>query len=440
MTIVVCYFLFSVLNVPLHSLAPFRFSDELENNVQKLEDTKGSFENRDSFLDDRLHPPCSITGRKALSLETVVFIKHFGCGRCLLTSPPYTIASFDGEDTGYLLSKALEEKKFDFIIELDRHREIDYSQPLPGIGLPPLHYVLYLENESESTTSFEYKFRLHRQIIDMIEFFLWKGVDINQPSAMGSPLSVAAFSHELLVNSNAHECMSYDIVKFLLDRGADVNGCFYDDDKVSAEMAEKVHLGGVLVKNKFTPLQRALSRSNFLIASFLISQGANIYVETSSGENLLHLIVPQEGFSSKYREKFLMNKDLEYLFDFLVKKGVDPYQKNHEGQTPYDCGLKHQGIIDRYYSKQRAWSYEFEKGLRAGAFEGEQYFDQKARKTLMELKTISSPIITAQISLLLDPVDILEVFCYLIYRCDHVHTSYYVGLIESCYQSFLSAV
>jgi ankyrin repeat protein len=98
--------------------------------------------------------------------------------------------------------------------------------------------------------------------LDMVKFLVDKGANLNYGSVNGTtPLMLAA--------TNGH----LDVVKFLVDKGADVNA--------------KDHKGG-------TPLMAAVCEGNLDMVKFLVEKGAEVNARGNDGETPLTLATKQD--------------------------------------------------------------------------------------------------------------------------------------------------
>ncbi|KAI0551042.1 ankyrin repeat-containing domain protein [Xylaria curta] len=162
--------------------------------------------------------------------------------------------------------------------------------------------------------------------MEMIEFLISKGADVNQQGGrFGGALQVAASSGR------------FEIVKFLIDKGADVN-----------------RQGGVYG----SALQAAAAHSYIEIADFLINEGANVNQQGGNRDNALQAAVVHgnlemikhlvdKGANVCLQDDFQMTA-LHYavwrmepgIVGFLLGKNARPDAQNDTGVTPFDLAIQ----------------------------------------------------------------------------------------------------
>ena len=184
--------------------------------------------------------------------------------------------------------------------------------PRRGIDVhPPLDYAIMNEN------------------IEMVEYLLEHGADVNYTKSKNSPLSYAVFKNRA------------DIARLLLERGAKLRWIYrhyYDylmpsnlDNtpmvlfaawKGNKEMVELLIEYGADVNEKseeglYTALGRAAEIGNIDVAELLIKKGADIEALDNGNTPLLNAV-----FYNKIK-----------MVEFLIAKGADVNAKNRNGNT-----------------------------------------------------------------------------------------------------------
>jgi outer membrane protein TolC len=152
----------------------------------------------------------------------------------------------------------------------------------------------------------------YRGNYEIVRMLLEKGADINAATSSGmSPLYIAANEGSL------------EIVKLLVEKGADVNLC-----------------GGTVMRS---PLQRAAGKGHTEIVKVLVQNGAKIDFKSSTGWTALH-----SAAESGYKEIVLI----------LLDQGANVNEKNNMGMTPLDLALDANQeevsiLLTRYTSKKK---------------------------------------------------------------------------------------
>lgn len=198
-------------------------------------------------------------------------------------------------------------------------------------------------------------------IIERIEKLLDDGANINGPNESGQTPLIKAV-----------QTQNGDVVKYLLDRGADVN-IKHDVYKYSAiDVATTADVIDVLIKaganiesrfNGMTPLHNAVSDGKNIIASILLNAGANIeavvnnndpyydgstplMIAVNDGNYDMCVFLISRGANVNYetpRRKTCLNiackKGLYRIARLLIENGVDINHKDIDGRTAlmYTC-------------------------------------------------------------------------------------------------------
>jgi ankyrin repeat protein len=131
----------------------------------------------------------------------------------------------------------------------------------------------------------------------------------------------------------------FEMLELLLEFGADINS-FYTDGH-----------------NEYTPLKRALLRSDKQLVLFLLQRGANPnqlfgenykttcmhYCAKYSKYIFLSMLIEyggdinvEDGFGNNILHIITMFFTTIYNIEWLILKGLNPYHKNYDGKTPID--------------------------------------------------------------------------------------------------------
>lgn len=157
------------------------------------------------------------------------------------------------------------------IVKRDDHEAVEFAEILLNSGIS-VH-----ERDIETFSPLDYS--ILKQNISLISLFLIKGANINQCSREGPPLHLAA------------KFCDDNIIKYLISKGADVNG---KDD------------------NNDTALHEACQRCNYEIISLLIRSGADISPQGIRKDTPFSIILDPE--------------DPEY-YDWDIDYSKDQYNK-----------------------------------------------------------------------------------------------------------------
>lgn len=232
---------------------------------------------------------------------------------------------------------------------VEKGAEMNMNKACDAIGSTQLHraaktgkmdIVKYLVEKGANINALDYQKNtpLHRAFekennVEIIKYLIEKGADITGKNSYGSPIDIA-FQNENIDNikylvenkyfvekgidmninkvdengstklHNAVKNGKMDIVKFLVENGANIN---YMD------------------RNKETPLSIAISYRKMDIIGYLIENGADINAKNNVGNTLLH--------------NTIMNYDID-IMKYLVEKGADINAKNNAGKTPIEIGIE----------------------------------------------------------------------------------------------------
>ena len=163
---------------------------------------------------------------------------------------------------------------------------------------------------------------------DLVKFLVSEGADVNVKS-------LPDFEVPLYISVKKN---CFDITKFLIDNGADVNRrcCFYKYPILAtACMFSSIEIIGLLLDNGAkinlttkegeTPIRYMASRSSIPIYTFLIEKGADINLPNIFGETITYAAL-----------------DLRYwdVFDFFVSKGGICEKIKYIDKENYDTCLK----------------------------------------------------------------------------------------------------
>ena len=131
-----------------------------------------------------------------------------------------------------------------------------------------------------------------------IEYYIKRGATVNEKDSVGTPLIFWAATW----NTDA------DVMKYLIDNGADVNAKYQD---------------GIS-----TPLSKAVVfNSNVEIHQMLIENGADVNVKSDQGRTPLH-------------DVFIWDKFDFDVMKLMIEKGADVNAKNDDGETPFFTALR----------------------------------------------------------------------------------------------------
>lgn len=149
--------------------------------------------------------------------------------------------------------------------------------------------------------------------IGLTEELINQGVDVNYKGPWGETAL-----------HNASESGNFEIVKLLVDNGADVNA------------ERRVHRDK---DDKYYPLTIAISKGYISIAEFLVNQGANVNSYDEFHTTPLHFLSNSTHWKYKMPKTdktglALACKKEEVFFKLLIKKGVHICTKNDLGDTP----------------------------------------------------------------------------------------------------------
>lgn len=189
--------------------------------------------------------------------------------------------------------------------------------------------------------------------IEIVKFLLDKGMDVNAPCIGGSILSRAV--------SGGH----FEIVEFLLDRGADINlddgegyTALYTASGTSAEMVKFLLKHGAevdaMVWNKSTPLLNAASYGLTDAVELLANAGGNLNAKTDLGDTAL---IRAAIMGQTQTAEWLINHgadmnerknngntalmeaaslDRVEVVKLLLERGANPFAVNDAGDTALD--------------------------------------------------------------------------------------------------------
>ena len=183
---------------------------------------------------------------------------------------------------------------------------------------------------------------------DMVKFLVGHGADVNECNYLGSPLNAAMYVG------------NYDIVKYLIDNGADVNLAAEDGTNPiviaaktgQGEMIELLANNGANVNYQFpvtemTPLVFAAADGKLPAVEQLIKAGANVKYKDPAGISVLmwallgnHLDIAKtliENGANPQQDRVLVaalaHDDSDFI-GYLINKGVDVNGKAF-GKMPY---------------------------------------------------------------------------------------------------------
>ena len=165
--------------------------------------------------------------------------------------------------------------------------------------------------------------------VNDIEYFLEQGATVNDKDPYGAPL----------IHVAARFNSDVDVMKYLIEKGADVNAKFFDGmttplffavvfnsnievAKILIDKGADVNAKDILGQ---TPLLCAasLSDSNIDVLKYLIDKGADVNAKDIGSQTPLHYAAQSP------------NPNIETL-KYLIEKGADVNAKDKRGQTPLD--------------------------------------------------------------------------------------------------------
>lgn len=149
--------------------------------------------------------------------------------------------------------------------------------------------------------------REKKKNIDLYEAAAIGDLPIVQLHLNGNPTSVNSYSIDSFTPLGLACYFGHlDIVKFLVEHGADVNKASSNSFKVA-------------------PLHSATAISNFEITEYLLRNGADINVKQQSGVTPLH----SAAHNGQYK-----------IARLLIDYGADVKAKNDDNKTPYDMAVE----------------------------------------------------------------------------------------------------
>jgi ankyrin repeat protein len=137
--------------------------------------------------------------------------------------------------------------------------------------------------------------------LPIMEILLKAGADINLPGQYQRTAIIKAIVTDIYRYNNPELTSTFDIVKFLVNRGADVNISDID---------------------AFTPLMRAGSLEDLKMVKLLVEAGANVNKER------------EHGFTAIF-DYITCIKDCTPIVSYLISKGADIHHVEYNGRTPF---------------------------------------------------------------------------------------------------------
>ena len=174
------------------------------------------------------------------------------------------------------------------------------------------------EEKTDGDTPLEAALALEENWAEMVQLLIKHGLNLSQQQ------------------SALHAATSIEMLRFLLDHGAPINGrdahgatyleVLVSDGYDESEMEEKAHLlleRGANVNIPDNDGATALSRCDSLeLANLLIEHGANVNTADKRGMTPLHLAAADESRID--------------LAELMIAKGADVNARNNDGYTPLD--------------------------------------------------------------------------------------------------------
>lgn len=157
--------------------------------------------------------------------------------------------------------------------------------------------------------------------LDLVKFWMSKNISATEETFYGSPISYASQLGQL------------DVLKYMIEKGADINKSdsagqtplhFAAENgqlKVMRYIIEHGAVVNVSDTSGDTPLMRSVWAQELEASRFLIDRAANINAANKNGDTPLH-IASTYGFAE--------------LAELLVSRGANPNIKDHSGKTPAD--------------------------------------------------------------------------------------------------------
>jgi len=187
--------------------------------------------------------------------------------------------------------------------------------------------------------------------IDLVKQLIDQGADVNKPfgSLNLTPLHCTVIHPSGSPINKAVEGKSAEIALLLIKQGANVNAkskngstplhlaSYYGFKNLAEVLIQK----GADVKMKtddlgMTPLHSAVQRGHFEIAKLLLDNGAEINAKDKDGNTALHRAALMQQY---------FNRELSLL---LIQSGIDINSKNNQGQTALDVArlVKNEAMIE----------------------------------------------------------------------------------------------
>ena len=276
---------------------------------------------------------------RAGNLEVVKFLLEKGVDIALRNNygqTPLHLSSENGklEVVKFLLEKGADiESKFPFIpdprdpcpmVEDKIKKGTWVSKKGKDYGITPLHVAATRGSN-----------------LEVVKFLLEKGADIEskQLDDRKTPLHVAVKSGD------------FDLVKLLLERGANIES---NADGTPLHYCYNLKIANLLLEKganieakdywSKTRLHNAADGKNLEMIAFLVAKGADINAKNHDGDTPLHMAIRSETLEfmySDYEEDGIEidEKKLDVV-KCLVEKGADIESKNNCNESPLDISLK----------------------------------------------------------------------------------------------------